>query len=218
MATKVDIGNEVKRGWELFKDNKQLLILTTLVAFLLTIVTCGILGGPMLAGAIRIVHRLLKNDPNKPQVGDLFKGFEHFVDSFLCVLAIGVAMSIVMGITRVVGSAVSLVGGALMSICLMYIVFGKLKFVDAMKKLFEEISTGPFWTLVLAMVVANLIGGVGVLACGVGVFFTMPIGLCIVVCAYLTVYGDGALTLAAPAAPAAAPEATPPPATPAPQA
>jgi len=216
MMTKIDIGTEIGRGWAVFKENMGLLILATLVAMLIGGVTCGILTGPMMAGVFLIVYRLLKNDPEKPKVGDVFKGFDYFLDTFLCFLVIMIATSIISailsGIIAPIGWVVSVVGGVFVDIAVLFVVFGKLKFVDALKKIVEDISTGPFWMLVLTIAIANLIGVLGVIACGIGVFFTLPIWICITVCAYLTAYGDGPLTVAQPAAPAqlAEPPAVPP--------
>ena len=187
MAVKVAIGTEIGRGWELFKANMTLLILVGLLASLLAVLTCGILAGPMMAGQFLIIQRLLKKDPTVPAVGDLFKGFEHFLNTFVLIIVLAVisgVCAVIPGVNFVTG----FISGALVSIGVMFVAFGKLSFSDALKKLMQEITTGPFWMLILTFIVANLIGGLGALLCGIGILFTLPIATCIYVCAYHSAY------------------------------
>lgn len=189
MAAKVEIATEIGRGWELFKSNMGLLILVNLLAGVLALVTCGILAGPMMAGEVLIVQRLLKKDSAVPSAGDLFKGFEFFLDAFLFILVLGFILGVVVVIPGV-NIVVGYVSSVFMWTGVMFVALGKMKFAEALKKVGNEITTGPFWTLILAGVVANLIGGLGVLACGIGVLFTVPLATCIIVCAYDAAYGN----------------------------
>ncbi|MCL1921312.1 MAG: hypothetical protein FWG50_09600 [Kiritimatiellaeota bacterium] len=185
MANRIEIGKEVGRGWELFKGNMGLLIL---VHLLMVVVSscCFILAGPMLVGEFLIAQRLLKKDPDVPTVGNLFKGFEYFLNAFLCFLAVAIVCAI--PVVQIIG----VVAGPMMMIALMHIAFGKLSFADAVKKIFADIGTGPFWMLILTLFVSGLIAGLGALACGIGVLFTAPLAMCIGVCAYHSAYGDAA--------------------------
>lgn len=187
MANKVEIGTEIKCGWEIFKANMGLLILVNLLAGLLILLTCGVLAGPMMAGVYLIIQRLLKKDATVPVVGDIFKGFEYFLHTFLLVIVVGV-ISVVCNFIPVVNFVAGFILGAVASIGIMFVVFGKLSFSDALKKIASEISTGPFWMLILTLIVAGLIGSVGGLLCGIGVLFTAPIAMCIYVCAYHSAY------------------------------
>ena len=187
MTTKVEIGKEVGRGWELFKANMGLLIITNILMGLLCFCTCYILAGPMLAGQILIIQRLLKKDPTVPVVGDVFKGFDYFLNAFLCVLVMAVILALFV-VVPVVNAVASMVLSSLSLIAIMFVAFGKLSFSDAMKKVMSEIKTGPFWMLILTFVVALLIGSLGIFVFGIGALFTMPLFTCICVCAYHTAY------------------------------
>ena len=78
-----NFGDWIKEGFDLYKDNLGLLILASLIAFLLSVVSLGILSGPMSAGLISILLRLRDGDPTPPAVGDVFQGFQFFLPSFL---------------------------------------------------------------------------------------------------------------------------------------
>jgi len=189
MAAKIDLGKEISRGWELFKEpgNIPLLVIVNLLAGIISLVTCGILAGPMMAGVLRIIQRLVDKDPVKPQIGDLFKGFDKFVDTLLFIVAILVVGGI-LSFIPVIGQIATGVLGLFVVVGLMFVVIGKMSFADALKKIAAEAQTGPFWTLILTVFVANMISSAGIIACIIGVFFTAPLALCINVCAFNSAY------------------------------
>ena len=184
MATEIQIGDEISRGWALFKDNMGLLIVVNLLGLVLASCTCGVLAGPMMVGDVLIIRRLLKKDPVTPQVGDVFKGFERFLDAFLWGLVLSIVTSVVT--FTVVGLAVM---AGIIQIGLMHIAIGGLSFSDTLNRVFNEIATKPFWMLVLVCFIASLLSCLGVFLCGIGIVLTMPIMTCIAVCAYDTAYG-----------------------------
>ena len=189
-------GDWIKEGFELYKNNLGLLILSSLIAFLLSGVTLGILGGPMFAGLIGIILRLRDGDQQTPVVGDVFQGFQFFLPSFL--------FGIVWGAIIVVGSLIlALIPclGQLLSICLAlaasaFLMFGlylivdrKMDFWSASMASIEKVKPAFFPYLGLA-VVAGIIGEIGALACGIGVCVTMPIYFAIIAVAYRDAFGN----------------------------
>ena len=80
---KMEIGAEIGKGWRLFQADMGVLIVGGILATVVSAVTCGLLAGPLMVGMLLIAQRLLKNDPVKPQAGDVFKGFDSFVQA-LC--------------------------------------------------------------------------------------------------------------------------------------
>jgi hypothetical protein len=195
-------GDWIKEGFDIYKNNLGLLILASLIAFLLSVVSLGVLSGPMSAGLIAMILRLRDGDPTPPEVGDVFKGFQYFLPSFL--------FGIVWGAILVVGCLILAVIpclGQLLSVCLFvaasaFLMFGlflivdqKMDFWTASTASIEKVKPAFLPYLGLA-VVAGLIGEVGALACGIGASVTMPIYFAIIAVAYRDVFGNGA---AAPA-------------------
>lgn len=208
-----NFGDWIKEGFDLYKDNLGLLILASLIAFLLSVVSLGILSGPMSAGLIAILLRLRDGDPTPPAVGDVFQGFQFFLPSFL--------FGIVWGAILVVGCLILTVIpclGQLLCICLVvaasaFLMFGlylivdqKMDFWPASMASFEKVKPAFFPYLGLA-VVAGVIGEIGALACGIGVCVTMPIYFAIIAVAYRDVFGNGAAAPARDIRPPAPPEA-----------
>ena len=67
-----------------------------------------------------------------------------------------------------------------------------------------------FWSIVLVTFVASLLGGLGAIACGIGLFATLPFAFCMIAAAYEEAYGAAAPVAVEP--PAAEPPAAEPPA------
>lgn len=185
---KIDIGTELGKGWTLFKDNMSLLIVAGLLATLISVVTCGILAGPLTAGMFLILDRLMRNDSVKPQAGDVFKGFDFFVQTLLLVV-IALVIGFVLAMIPVVGQLAGIAVGAVMMWAMMFVTYQKLTAIDALKKVFEHAKTGEFTMPLVLALIANIISGLGVIGCGVGVFFTIPLSYCMLACCYQSVFG-----------------------------
>lgn len=196
--TQIDIGAEFGRGWNLYKANMGLLVVAVLLDMLVSVVTCGVLSGPLTAGVFLIIFRLMENDPVKPQAGDVFKGLDFFLQAFLCFLIVGVisfGLSLLLGFVPFLGQlasmVVSLTLSSFMMWALMFVVRQKMTAVDALKKVWDGVLAGTFVMPLVFGVLASVAGSLGFLACGVGIFFTMPLAYCSMACAYETLYGAG---------------------------
>ena len=145
--------------------------------------------GPLYIGVLLIIARLMKKDDPAPQVGDLFKGFDFFLNSFLFWL-IFMVCNTVLAFIPVIGTLLSMALGTLLWWGFMFIAFENLTAIDAVKKIINETTSGNFFNQLLFALVANLIAGAGILLCGVGALFTVPISYCMMVCCYQATYGN----------------------------
>ena len=186
--TKMDIGTELGKGWKLFQPNMGLLIVAGLIATLVSAVTCGLLAGPLSAGFFLIVRRLIQNDPVKPQPGDVFKGFDFFVQA-LVLYVLCLLVTILLCLIPVVGHVASLLVGSVMMWGILFVVYQGLTAMDALKKLFGLLQSGEFTVPFIYGVIVTLISGLGALACIVGIFFTIPLAYCMMACCYETLFG-----------------------------
>jgi hypothetical protein len=189
MAAKFDFGLEMGNGFNLFKENMGLLILASFLASLLGLLTCTVLMGPLYIGVLLIIERLMKKDDPAPLVGDLFKVFDFFLNSFLFWL-IFMVCNTVLAFIPVIGTLLSMALGTLLWWGFMFIAYENLTAIDAIKKVINETVSGNFFNQLLFALVANLIAGAGILLCGVGAFFTVPISYCMMVCCYQATYGN----------------------------
>ena len=215
-AVEVKFSEWLQEGFNLYKENFGTLVLASAVAMALSVVTAGILSGPMFAGLLYICLALYDRRQPVPQVGEVFKGFSYFIQSFLFVLVWGliiVVVSVVVNVIPLLGQILSLalIYGvqALLMFGLFLVVEKNLSFWDASMESINTVKTN-FWPFLGLGVVASIIGSLGAMACGIGVIFTAPIQACILTVAYREIFGGGVRPAAARPV-ETGPAATPPP-------
>lgn len=196
MDNDVKFGEWIEKGFNLYKDNFAVLVLATLIAVILSAVTFFVLAGPMMAGVLLITLSLLDRKEPKPQVGDVFKGFDYFLNSFLFVIVWGVGLGIIGLILFLIPCVGMLVAIALFFAAQAFLMFGPFLIVDkqmdfwpASMESFNKVKTN-FWPFLALALVAGIIGGIGQIACGIGIVLTLPIQVCILAVAYREVYSD----------------------------
>lgn len=191
----VKFGEWIEAGFSLYRDNFLVLVLANLIATILGAVTLGILLGPMLAGLIIIALGCFDKKEPKPEVGDLFKGFQCFLDSFLFVIiwgAVSIACALLLNFIPCVGQVISLFASIVINTFLMFglflIVDRKMTFWPASLASINLVKTN-FFPFAGLMIVVGVLGHIGVLACGIGIIITMPIVACILTVAYRDLFG-----------------------------
>jgi len=179
----VKFGEWFEKGFNLYKENLGILVLASLIALVISAVTIGILAGPMLAGIILITLRLFDKTEPKPEVGNVFKGFDYFLNSLLFVVVWGAAVLVVSLILALIPCV-----GQLASLCVVYVVqaflmFGLFLIVDkhmefwpASMESFNIVKTN-FWPFLGLSVVASMA-------------LTAPIQVCILTVAYRDVFSE----------------------------
>ncbi len=191
----VKFGEWIEKGFNLYKENFGTLVLASLIAVVLSTVTVGVLAGPMFAGVLLITFGFLDKKGARPEVGTLFKGFEYFLNSFLFIIIWGISLfvaSMVLGLIPCIGQLASIfvvfVAHALLMFGLFLIVDKRREFWPASVESFNKVKIN-FWPFLGFSVVTNIIGSIGVIACGVGLIFTLPIQACILTVAYRDLFG-----------------------------
>ena len=193
---KVDVkfGEWIQQGWELYKANIGVWIVASLLAIVISGATLGILSGPMMAGLAWMALVLVDRKEPKPQIGDVFKGFDYFLQSFLFCLVWGIIMLAISFVSFIpcIGPLVFIVVSIALHTALMFglflIVDKKMEFWPA-SMLSLNVVKPNFFPFLGLLVVAMLIGHIGAIACGIGVIVTMPIAVCILAVAYRNVFG-----------------------------
>ncbi len=192
----------IENGFNLYKANFGTLVLASILVVVIITVTVGILAGPLLAGLALVTLELLDRKTPQPQAGRVFKGFEHFLDSFLFVVVWGIGIligSLILGVVPVIGQLASLffvyAAQAFLMFGIFLIVEKRMNFWPASMESFNTVKNN-FWPFFGFSTVAAIIGSIGALAFGIGIVFTIPIQGCILAVAYRDVFG-GAGTFAA---------------------
>ena len=195
----VKFGEWIEKGFNLYKENFGILVLVSLIAVIVSAITVGVLAGPMAAGVLLIVFQLHDRKEPKPEVGTLLKGFDFFLNSFLFFIVWGVAIfvvSLILGLVPCIGQVASLfvvfVAHALLMFGMFLIVDRNMEFWPASVESFNMVKRN-FWPFLGFSIVSNLIGSIGAVACGIGVVFTLPIQICILMVAYREIFDGNAV-------------------------
>ena len=198
---KVDVkfGEWIEKGFNLYKENFGILVLVSLIAVIVSAITVGVLAGPMAAGVLLIVLQLQDRKEPKPEVGTLLKGFGFFLNSFLFFVVWGIAIfvvSLILGLVPCIGQVASLfvvfVAHALLMFGMFLIVDRNMEFWPASVESFNMVKRN-FWPFLGFSIVSNLIGSIGAVACGIGIVFTLPIQVCILMVAYREIFDGNAV-------------------------
>ena len=209
----VKFGEWMENGFNLYKNNFVILVLASLVAGVLSVVTVFILAGPMFAGFLLITIALFDKQEPKPEVGDLFKGFDFFLNSFLFVFVWGIALVIVsflLGLVPCIGQLAALfvvyAAQAFLMFGLFLIVDKNMEFWPASMESVNKVKTN-FWPFLALSIVSSIIGSIGAIACGIGVVVTAPIQACILTVAYRDIFGEVGTTVITEETPSVEPDA-----------
>ena len=179
---KVDVGGWLTQTWEIYKANFALLCVSTLVAGLVGALSCGLLFGPMLAGLTLIVLRVLRKSEPAPQIGDVFKGFDVFLQALLLSVVVG-AVVFLASFVPVVGQVAGLAISPLVIFAMPLVADRKMEFWPAIQASFEK-AKDEYVPLLVVTLLGHLISAAGILLCGVGVVLTAPFGAILSVVAY----------------------------------
>ena len=159
----IDIGEAIGYGWAKVKGNMGFHILAMLIVLVVSSVTFGIAAGPMLVG----YFRTMKKDENggAPDIADLFGAFDAFIPSIVVMIAL------------VLVSMVPFAGLLMTPIALIafsVIADGERDGVAALKRAWAIANTNMAGAIV-GILVAHIVGGLGLLACCVGIFVSAPV-------------------------------------------
>ena len=175
-------GRWIGTGWSIVKDDLGNYILITVMALLLAMVGNFIVAGPLIAGLFISVRRRMLG--GRTDLGDLFSGFNLFIDAFLIFILLSIFT--IIGLIFLILPALVVITIYLFSFA--FLVDRKLNFWDAMeasRKLVLQDLLG--WVLfVILLILLNLLG---LMMAGIGVLVTIPITAGAIAAAYRDVVG-----------------------------
>jgi hypothetical protein len=175
----MDLGGNLSKSFNiLFKENLATLLVSTLLAMIISGATFGILAGPMVAGMMALCSKILKGE--KGEINEIFNHFDKFVPTLLFML-IMIAVYFVLFLIMLIPILGFLVYIAAIPVIAFVIFFGigaivdqNSSPVDALKIAFNSFMKDPVmnWVYVL---VFGICAGIGAIACGVGAIVTAPL-------------------------------------------
>ena len=188
----IQIGHCIGRGWTLVKANFWLLVGATFVGIL---IACGagipcigpviglIVGGPMMGGLLALFLKRLRGQP--ASFGDAFIGFSTL---FVPLMLANIVSSLLTGL----GFLLLIIPGIYLAVAWSFtialVIDKRLDFWPAMD-LSRQVVSKHWWLIFGLLFVNGLVGLLGILCCGVGVFVAMPVAIASMMYAYEDIFG-----------------------------
>jgi uncharacterized membrane protein len=187
VGAKAQTGRWISEGWQMVKADIGNYMLMQLIMAVVNSVGSIVTQGPLTAGFHIVCIKRLMN--RKTEVGDLFKGFNYFLPTFLAALVIGL---FVLG-----GTLLCIIPGlviaAMYNFTYLFIVDKRMDFWPAMQAS-HTVVKNDYVGFTVFLLVLGLLNLLGVLCCIVGVFITAPITIAATTVAYKELVGFDAAT------------------------
>lgn len=171
------VGDYIGRAWTLVCSDFWLFVGGMFVGGLVMSACNLLLAGPMLGGFYWLFLQKIRGKP--VTFGDIFSGFNSFLPLFLTYL--------VSNLLIVAGYVCCIIPGIYLAVCWTFavplVMDKKMDFWDAMELSRKKVSQHWFHCFWLVICV-GLINLLGVLACCIGIFVSMPVGLAMYAYAY----------------------------------
>jgi len=176
----IDMGDIISKSFNEVFSNIGGYVLLGLAITVVGGITMGILMGPLMGGMFYVIRRKLRGQ-GELDIGMAFKkGFEKFAPTFIFALIVAIAYGIIIFILAI--TVIGMVGFiivipaliAIVAIGLQLIMEENMDFSAALSEAFKILKS-QFWMLILTCLVLGIVSGLGTIACGIGVFVTMPI-------------------------------------------
>ena len=188
-AVSFNIGDLVSRAWRVLMDNAAVLIGGFVVIGLIlggssmALKSLGsivniVIGGPLFLGYYGVVLKAARREP--VDFGQVFSGFQRFVPALIA--------NIILSVLTIVGCILLVIPGLFIGMLFTPLTFvgmsdRSLDFWPAIDQAKNTIMANAGSWIMLFLVVFGL-NLAGMLACGVGIFLTMPLSAGIIALAY----------------------------------
>lgn len=189
----ISLGDWLSGGWQVYKENWALMSVASLLAFILSACTLGILAGPLLMGLFRMAFATMRGE--RPVMGDMFNWRGRFLQSFLTALIYGAIYAGLGGIGNNNAFFGLLSAAATPMLTLMFgftmslVLERDMDVVNAINHVSRLVfSRDAFMWWVVGLVFAAITAG-GFIGCGIGVLITLPWMISASAVAYRDVFG-----------------------------
>jgi hypothetical protein len=172
----IDFGYVLRKAGSVFIDDVVPLVLASLIACVLSVITLGVLAGPLYAGLCSMVITRVR-DGRRPAIGDVFS----CMDRFWTFLGASIVLLVTIGL-----AFVTVIGGILLLTIWMYVipimVDRRVGVFEAMSASKDVVIRGGFWQ---HLVLVILLFAIDALGHGPLALLTAPFSVAVVLVAYL---------------------------------
>lgn len=189
----ISLGDWLSGGWQVYKENWALMSVASLLAFILSACTLGVLAGPLLMGLFRMAFATMRGE--RPVMGDMFNWRGRFLQSFLTALIFGAIYAGLGGIGNnnaffgLLSAAATPMLTLMLGFTTSLVLERDMDVVNAINHVSRLVfSRDAFMWWVVGLVFAAIAAG-GFIGCGIGILITLPWMISASAVAYRDVFG-----------------------------
>jgi uncharacterized membrane protein len=179
---KAQTGKWISAGWAMVTADLGNFALLGLIFVLINSVCSIVTQGPLQTGLHLFCAKKLYG--RRAELGDMFKGFDYFLASFVAALLIGVFVF--------AGSLLCVIPGLIVAAALkftyLFILDKKMEFWPAMEASHNAVK-GDYFGFTIFLIALACVNILGFLACIVGLLITIPLTVAAITIAYSEVVG-----------------------------
>ncbi len=189
----ISVGDWLSQGWHLYSEYGFVMSLASLLGGLFTLMTLGVLSGPLMMGMYRMAFKIMRGE--RPQINDLFDWKGRFLQAFLASL---ISIAIWGGVSQAGNSAPFYIISNLIITPLLTVLMGfvfplildrKMDIAAAVNEVGRLIfSKDALMWWVVGLIFSTIIA-ISPIACGVGIFVAVPWIVCSAASAYRQIFG-----------------------------
>lgn len=170
------VRDTLAEAWDLFKDDFVLYLVAGLLLIAVSIVSLGLLAGPLSVGFIKLVEKRRRGEEGN--VTDVFDGFSQFGESFIASILIAVGV--------LIGILLFVLPGLLFAVAMLFtfqaIAIDEESATGAMGRSYDIVKENVALAIVF-FVILVVLSGIGGMV-GFGNLLTVPFSLILMTVAY----------------------------------
>ncbi len=182
VGVKAQTGRWISAGWNMVTADMGNFALVSLIFVLVNSVASVVTQGPLQTGFH--LYCVKKMYQKRNDIGDLFKGFDYFLPSFVAALLIGVFVFAGTLLCIIPG----LVVAGMYKFTYLFILDKRMDFWPAMQAS-HDVVKNDYFGFTMFLIVMALINLLGFLCCIVGLLVTIPMSIAAITIAYQEIVG-----------------------------
>ncbi|NLW48987.1 MAG: hypothetical protein GXY86_16865 [Firmicutes bacterium] len=186
----MDIENKLQKSIDLYLNNFGIFFLTISIGTIISIISMGILAGPLIGGAMVLTLNLIRNKP--ATFREIFSHFDKFLPTTLISLPSLFFLLIIQKVPIIgvfLGIAFSPFILVIMAFAIVLIIEKNYPPLPALKEALTFIKTDPVIIWIYALI-ALILSAIGAVAFGIGALLTVPFSVICMTVAYQDYLGQ----------------------------
>ncbi|HBE78117.1 MAG TPA: hypothetical protein DDW65_10110 [Firmicutes bacterium] len=172
----MDVGKALQKTIDLYLKNFGMFFLAGLMVAIVSIVTIGILAGPLIGGFIILILKIERGE--QAPINEIFTHFDKFIPTLLIGI-ICIIVPMIIGMIPIIGLIFGIIAGPVISIiyaiAIAQTVDKGVEPIEALKKGYQGFMQEPVINWLYGLII-GVMSSIGAIACGFGIVFTLPLG------------------------------------------